>query len=124
MYIPKAITWWINATNTIKEWFGITSDIISLEHERMAWSLKTFPEATEISSLEKAKDEIEEIRYNICHDIKDPVEYADAIMCLFDSAGRNGIPPEAIVNAYRDKIKINKSRVWKKNANNTYSHVK
>lgn len=56
--------------------------------------------------------------------IKRPEEYADALMCLFDSAGRQGILPENIFRAFAKKLKVNKARKWIKNPDNTYSHVK
>jgi hypothetical protein len=99
-------------------------NIIELEKERLEWSLKTFPEATPIASLRKLESEIEEIEIDIIEGVKNPVEYADALMCLFDSAGRQGIFPEEIFKAFEEKLKINKSRVWAKNPDNSYSHIK
>ncbi len=99
-------------------------NITSLETERMAWSLLTFPEATPISSLRKLEAEIKEIEADIIAGIKEPVEYADALMCLFDSAGRQGIAPEEIFAAFAYKLEKNKSRAWIKNPDNSYSHVK
>jgi hypothetical protein len=99
-------------------------DFVALENERMAWSLEVFPEATPISSLHKAREEIKEIYEDITHATRAPEEYADAIMCLFDSAGRQGISATEIVEAYGKKLEINKGRTWIKNADNTYSHVK
>lgn len=98
------------------------TSIIELEHERLQWSLKTFTEATSISSLYKCRDELHEIESDILMEKRIPEEYADAIMCLFDSAGRHGIPVEEIFEAYKIKFEINKKRVWVKNDNNTYSH--
>lgn len=99
-------------------------DIIKLEKKRLEWSLRTFTEATPNGSLEKAKEEIKEIEYNLAHKIKDPVEYADAIMCIFDVAGREGISAEEVMIAYEKKIEINTKRTWIKNPDNSYSHVK
>jgi hypothetical protein len=99
-------------------------DLIQLEKQRFEWSLKTFPEATAKSSLKKLKEEIKEIKSDMKAGVKNPEEYADALMCLFDSAGRDGIPVEAIVNAFAKKFEINKNRQWIKNPDNTYSHIK
>lgn len=100
--------------------------IIELEKERLEWSLKTFPEADAISSLRKLEQEIEEIEVDIIEGYRAPDEYADALMCLFDSAGRQKVPitPEEIFNAFEKNLEINKNRIWKKNPDNTYSHVK
>ncbi len=99
-------------------------NLIELENERLQWSLKIFTEATPLSSLLKAEEEIKEIKENIEKGIKDAEEYADVIMAVFDSAGRDGITPEEIVWAYYCKLKKNKARKWKKNSDNTYSHIK
>jgi NTP pyrophosphatase (non-canonical NTP hydrolase) len=108
--------------------------IQELEKERLEWSLKNFPEATPRSSMLKLKSEIKEVLKLISHYEKFPdgddglgdlmEEYADCLMCLFDSAGRAGISPDEIFEAFEEKLQINKERVWVKNPNNTYSHVK
>lgn len=102
----------------------MSKTIIELEAERLEWALKTFPEATALSSLYKLQSEAKEIEENILLDIKIPEEYADALMCLFDSAARMGITPEEIFEAFEKKLEVNKSRNWVKNADNSYSHVK
>jgi len=102
-----------------------------LEKRRLEWSKKIFTEATAISSLRKLEDEIKEVEemivdYPFGHskDEKLHEEYADCLMCLFDSAGRLGITPETIFKAFEKKLIINENRNWVKNKNNTYSHVK
>ncbi len=79
-----------------------------------------------ISSLRKLEEEIEEIEVDIVEGHRAPDEYADALMCLFDSAGRQQVPiyPAEIFEAFEKKLKINKNRTWKKNPDNTYSHIK
>lgn len=99
-------------------------DIISLEKERFQWSQRTFPEATPEGSLAKAREELGEIEQDVKNNIKEPIEFADAIMCLFDAAARLGMDATVIMKAYSKKIEINKNRTWKKNPNNSYSHVK
>jgi len=99
-------------------------DIIKLEEKRLKWSKETFTEATPLGSLEKAKEEIQEIETDIKNNIKNPYEYADAIMCIFDVAGRFGITAKEVMIAYELKIDINTKRTWKKNKNGSYSHVK
>jgi maltooligosyltrehalose synthase len=97
---------------------------VDVELKRMDWSRKVFTEATSESSLIKAEGEIQEIRENHEKGIRDPEEYCDAIMCLFDSAAREGIPAREILETYAKKVEININRKWKKNPDNTYSHVK
>lgn len=99
-------------------------DLIQLEKERLEWSLKTFTEADAIASLRKLESEIEEIEVDIINGHQNPTEYADALMCLFDSAGRHGISVEEIIKAFAVKLEINKNRTWKKNPDNSYSHIK
>lgn len=102
----------------------LSQNLIDLEADRLAWSLATFTDATAISSLRKLESEIKEIEYDIENGIKRPEEYADALMCLFDSAGRQGITVKQIINAFAVKLEKNKKRKWVKNPDNSYSHVK
>jgi NTP pyrophosphatase (non-canonical NTP hydrolase) len=109
-------------------------NIQELEAERLEWSLKNFPDATPKSSIMKLREESKEVLKEISRLEKFPdgdegladltEEYADCLMCLFDSAGRAGVSPDEIFEAFAEKLEINKSRVWKKNPDNTYSHVK
>jgi hypothetical protein len=102
-----------------------------LEAERFEWSLETFPEATTHSSLQKLKQEILEVKAELrsIKTITGPhpelaEEYADCLMCLFDSAGRSCITTEMLRDAFEKKLAINKARSWVNNGDNTYSHVK
>lgn len=98
-----------------------------LESERFSWSLKTFPRATAESSLTKAEEELREVREAIQQSKnKNELieEYVDLLMCVFDSAGRNDIYVRDLRDAYYKKLEINKNRKWKKNDDDTYSHIK
>lgn len=101
-------------------------DIVKLEEKRLKWSKETFTEATAHSSVLKLISEAEEIKKDLENGIREPLEYADALMCLFDSAARQETPifPEEIFEAFRQKIEINMARTWVKNPDNTYSHKK
>lgn len=108
--------------------------IQELEEERFEWSLKTFPEATALSSLKKLISEIKEVHSEIAYLEEFPdgdegleklsLEYADCLMCLFDSAQRAGLTPNEIFESFKEKLEINKARTWIKNEDNSYSHVK
>ncbi len=98
--------------------------IIQLENERLQWSLETFAEATPVSSLRKLEEEIKEIESNLDAGVKDPEEFADALMCLFDAAGRSGVTVEEIFASFAEKLEKNKKRIWKKNPDSSYSHIK
>lgn len=98
-----------------------------LEAERFKWSLEKFPDTTVGAGLVKAMDEIQEVILAVREKAsKDELseEYVDAIMCLLDSAARAGIYIGDIRDAYEKKLAKNKARTWKKNDDNTYSHVK
>ena len=95
-----------------------------LEAERMAWSLKVFTQATCLSSLQKLRDEIDEVETDVINGDDPTEEYVDCLMCLFDSAGRRGISVADLTEAFARKLAKNKARRWVKNSNNTYSHVK
>lgn len=99
---------------------------MNLQHlitEFTDWSSLAFAEATAFSSLRKCREELVEISGDLVLG-KDPTEeYVDAVMSLFDSARRAGIDTETFVKVFRKKLAINKNRTWKKNDDNTYSHL-
>lgn len=94
------------------------------------FSIPTFEEATERTSLIKLKEEIKEIEQLLDSELDEelmpeiPKEYVDCLMCLFDSAARINITPEILLSEFIKKTEINKSREWVKNIDNTYSHKK
>lgn len=93
--------------------------------EFTSWSVPTFSNATSISSLTKLCHEIEEVHDAIVNDLPNKVEeYADCIMCIFDSAARELVTVEQINLALEAKLAKNKSRKWVRNSDNTYSHIK
>ncbi len=104
----------------------INKSIFELEEERFKWSLETFPEASALGSLKKLKEEVAEIEVNITNGERDIMEYADCLMCLFDSARRQEEPIliQEIFDAFEKKLEINKKRTWIKNDKGSYSHVK
>lgn len=93
--------------------------------------LVIFPEATEISCIEKANEEIDEfLQITRFHKINGgcsadiAIEAVDIILCIAQSAFRSGVDAHMLLDAMKLKVEKNKSRVWKKNSNGTYSHVK
>lgn len=102
----------------------MTKTLAELEAERLAWSFETFPEATAISSLRKLEGEVAEVEADLLAGTDPTEEYADCLMCLFDSAGRAGITVEQLTIAFAAKLAKNKARSWIKNTDNTYSHQK
>ena len=98
-------------------------DLISLEADRVAWSRQTFPDATAMGCLEHVRKEITEIEEALRQGLPVAVEYADAIMLLLDSAARAGIDCRQVLQAYKDKIEVNKKRNWQKDGDGDYKHV-
>ena len=98
-------------------------DIRLLEADRVAWSRQTFPDATAKGCLEHARMEITEIEEALRQGLPVPAEYADAIMLLLDSAARAGIDCRQVLQAYKDKIEVNKKRNWQKDGDGRYKHV-
>ena len=89
-------------------WLKLKSlNLIEVEKERLAWSLKMFPKASNYSSLLKLEAELQEIKEDIRKGEDNPLEYADALMCLFDSAGRDGIDAQMIYDFAYSKYKAN-----------------
>lgn len=101
-------------------------DIFKLEERRWNWSKSIFTEATAKSSMLKLKGEADEVLADIEQGKREPKEYADILMCLFDSARRQDTPvmPQDIFDAFAEKLDINEARKWKKNLDNSYSHIK
>ncbi len=98
--------------------------LIELEAQRWAWSQSVFINATASEAIAKARSELDEIEENILRGVKDPTEYADAIMCVLDAGKRDGISTEDILNAFEQKNSINLNRKWKRNPDGSYAHIK
>ena len=102
----------------------MTKTIFDLEAERLEWSIKTFPLSTALSSAKKLQSETKEIIADIENGVRRPEEYADALMCLFDSGARQNPPitPDEIFRAFEKKLEVNKNREWNLNEDLSYSH--
>ena len=100
--------------------------LIELEEKRLKWSLETFTEATALSSIAKLKEEVLEIESDVSNNIRTPEEFADALMALFDVAGRLTVPITVIeiLNAFSLKLEVNISSEWIKQPDNTYKRIK
>lgn len=102
--------------------------------EHTSWTAKQFPKGTSIGALIHASREANEV----IHEIKkmgasdDPMtsrpklvtEYADMMGCITDSFTREGITLQEVVDAWYEKLQVNKARQWKDNGDGSYSHVK
>jgi phosphoribosyl-ATP pyrophosphohydrolase len=96
---------------------------MELMNDFVSFSLKTFKDADSFSSLRKLREEIMEVEDSLFEGKENLAEeYADCIMCVLDSAARSDINPNEIMNAFAEKLKLNKNRNWIKNPDNTYSH--
>lgn len=98
-----------------------------LIREFQEFALKSFPNATATSSLFKLQEE--KLELSLClqkemYTTDLAFEYADCLMCIFDSANRAGISVSELIGAFYEKLEINKSRKWIENPDKTYSHEK
>lgn len=66
------------------------------------------------------KEEIDEVLSNP----DDKIEWADCLLLFLDAVQRKGFSIENIIDISHKKLKINKKRVWKKDSNGLYKHVK
>lgn len=106
-----------NISSNSEGWDEITNEFV-------AFALQTFAAANPLSSLKKLDEEIKEVAHEINHGHENlSEEYADCLMCIFDSAARMNIWPDQLKKAFAEKLKINKARSWVKNSDNTYSHL-
>ena len=97
----------------------ITDEGNLLFNEMGEFSVKTFTGATAKGHLRKLKEEADEA-------IEDPTdikEYADCLMALFGAAYKAGFTYDALIQAGKEKLEINKSRKWVKLENEIYQHV-
>jgi hypothetical protein len=98
----------------------ITDEGNLLFNEMGEFSVKTFTGATAKGHLRKLKEEADEA-------IEDPTdikEYADCLMALFGAAYKAGFTYDALIQAGKEKLEINKSRKWVKLENEIYQHIK
>lgn len=104
----------------------ISKTFEQLIKEHGEWADATFPKGTSMGALLHAQRECEEIRLDILNGHHDglPIEYADALFCIMDSARRQGISLDRIIVAGSYKLQINKERQWKDNGDGSYSHIK
>lgn len=90
----------------------------------LGFSLKTFEDATAFSSIVKLSEELNELLTEMSRGHENlEEEYIDCLMCIIDSAARMGITVDQLNRAFTKKLDKNINRKWKKNDDNTYSHI-
>lgn len=105
-------------------------DLNSVLEDWVAASKQLFPKATSVGGMLHAKRECDEVIEIINPLHKDhsrsllAEEYADILMCTFDSMERAGIDIMQICESIIWKTAINKERKWKDNGDGSYSHIK
>lgn len=113
----------------------ISNDFVSAVQQWMQWTNDNFPRSGPKSSLIHLQEEIKEVLDAIDWikpDGPNPIseegipliEYADCMICLLTAAGKSGFYIEELMRAIMNKMKINYTRKWKLNPDNTYSHIK
>jgi hypothetical protein len=91
------------------------------------WADATFPKGTAEGALIHAGRELIEVQAEVLRGgvtFSMAVEYADLLFCILDSARRQGLTLNEIINAGEHKLNINKARKWKDNGDGSYSHIK
>lgn len=86
-------------------------DLQAFMDEQGAWADQVFAGQTIQAKLEHLKEEIDEIMAAP----DDLVEYADAAMLLLNALRCAGYTAAELLGAMRDKLAINRARVWKNN---------
>ena len=103
-----------------------------LFEEHRQFSKDKFPDSTWESSLRGLEREIEEVEnaradYYVIDGSENKeklgIEYVDCFMYLLDSMSRVGFTIEELQRLFKKKLEINKNREWRKNKDNSYSHV-
>lgn len=104
----------------------------TLFKEHQEFSTKQFPDSTYESSLRGLEREIKEVEsaradYYVIDGSENRkklgIEYVDCFMYLLDSMARVGFNADELNELFEEKLQINKNREWKKNKDNSYSHV-
>lgn len=105
-------------------------DLDSALEDWIAVCKNLFPKATSVGGMLHAKKECDEVIEILNPEHKDhsksllSEEYADILMCIFDSVERAGIDITEVVISIRQKTQVNKERKWKYNGDGSYSHIK
>ena len=104
-----------------------------LYKEHQLFAEEKFPDSTWESSLKGLRREIKECEKEGKRLSKNPdldqsseewgIEYVDCFMYLLDSMARAGFTIDDLKEFFQEKLNINNDRNWKKNSNNTYSHI-
>lgn len=90
-------------------------EIRQLTQDIVQWADSVFPDRKPESALLKLFEETGEL-------VRDPTaagEYADICIMVFDLAHMHGID---LAQAIREKIEVNKNRVWRKTLTGTLQH--
>lgn len=107
------------------------SELEIIINELHKWQAMTFPQATSLSKLYHLKEEVSELIKEIgLNRISCPkntfvrMEYADCFMLLFGAAIKDGFTLYDIIEAIKEKHKINKKRKWgKPDKNGVVKHI-
>lgn len=98
-----------------------TSERVSLDaltREIVEWQRETFPHGTPASCVAHLVEEVAELSANPT----DPSEIADCYFLIVGAANRAGVD---LVAAVRDKLAVNRARVWgNPDANGVVNHVR
>ena len=94
----------------------MAGEIEELTREVVQWADSAFPGRKPQSALLKLFEETGEL----VKDPSDASEYADIFIMLLDLANMHGVD---VVKAIRDKLALNRQRVWVKTATGTLQHV-
>jgi len=107
-------------------------ELQELIDELHKWQRETFPQSSPISKLHHLAEEIPELieeiekHYHNSGDLKaTELEYADCFILLLGSAFMYGLKAEDIFRIIREKLEINKSRIWgTPDENGVVKHIK
>lgn len=103
--------------------------------EIVEWHKKTFPDASEISQILKLDEEFKEYKESSPADV--PHAFADCLIVavaltfryknplgkfVFEMLTMLGMPDEPALVALREKMQINRERVWIKMPDGSYIH--
>jgi predicted house-cleaning noncanonical NTP pyrophosphatase (MazG superfamily) len=95
------------------------TDEESLFNSLSEFVFNTFPDASCNDHLKKLKIEADEAM----QDNRESSEFADCLMAVYGAAAKAGFSYEELIHAGFEKLKINKTREWKRLDDGTYQHI-
>lgn len=109
----------VKTVNEISTCFNCKVSMPDMQAQVVRWADEMFPDRVPANGFMKFFEEFGEVIKNP----RDPQEWADVFIMLFDLADHYGLKGQALSNAIHAKMSINKGRKWTKSETGVMQHV-